>query len=92
MLTQQPQDPVLAGADAFLPEPRPDLAIPTLAARKRFLLPKEGHAIEFRGEFYDLLNRPNFSNPIANLVSPAFGRITRAGGSRVLQLALRYDF
>ncbi len=66
--------------------------VTTLAVQKRFLLPKEGHVIEFRGEFYDLLNRPNFGNPNGNLVSPAFGRITNAGGSRVVQLALRYDF
>ncbi len=64
----------------------------TLAIQKRFVLPKEGHTIEFRGEIYDLLNRPDFSNPNGNLVSPAFGRITRAGGSRVVQVALRYDF
>ncbi len=66
--------------------------VTTLAIQKRFLLPQEGHAVEFRGEFYDLLNRPNFGNPNGNLRSPAFGRITGAGGSRVVQLALRYDF
>ena len=43
-----------------------------LGIQKRFPLPKEGHTIEFRGEFYDLLNRPNFGNPVANLGSPAF--------------------
>ena len=59
---------------------------------KRFPLPKDGHAVELRGEFYDLLNRPNFGNPISNPRSPAFGRTTRAGGSRVVQVALRYDF
>ena len=66
--------------------------VTTLGIQKRFSLPKDGHTIEFRGEFYDLLNRPNFGNPISNLRSPAFGRTTRAGGSRVVQLALRYDF
>ena len=66
--------------------------VTTLGIQKRFPLPKEGHTVEFRGEFYDLLNRPNFRNPVANLRSPAFGRTTGAGGARVVQLALRYDF
>ena len=66
--------------------------VTTLAIQKRFLLPAEGHAIELRGEGYDLLNRPNFGSPNANLVSPAFGRITGAGGARVVQVDLRYDF
>lgn len=66
--------------------------VTTLGIQKRFPLPKDGHTIELRGEFYDLLNRPNFGNPIANMRSPAFGRTTRAGGARVVQVALRYDF
>ena len=66
--------------------------VTTLAIQKRFLLPAEGHAIELRGEVFDLLNRPNLGNPNPNLVSPAFGRITSAGGARVVQVALRYDF
>ena len=66
--------------------------VTTLGIQKRFSLPKDGHTVELRGEFYDLLNRPNFGNPISNMRSPAFGRTTRAGGSRVVQVALRYDF
>ncbi len=66
--------------------------VTTLGIQKRFPLQQEGHAIELRGEVYDLMNRPNFGNPNGNLVSPAFGRITRAGGSRVVQVALRHDF
>ena len=66
--------------------------VTTLAVQKRFPMWAEGHTVELRGEFYDLLNRPNFGNPNGNLRSPAFGRITGAGGSRVVQVALRYDF
>ncbi len=66
--------------------------VTTLAVQKRFPMPAEGHTVELRGELYDLLNRPNFGNPNGNLRSPAFGRITGAGGSRVVQVALRYDF
>lgn len=66
--------------------------VTTLGTQKRFLMPMEGHAVELHSEFYDLLNRPNFGNPISNMRSPAFGRTTRAGGARVVQVALRYDF
>ena len=66
--------------------------VTTLAIQKRYLLPAEGRAIELRGDVYDLLNRPNLGNPNANLVSPAFGRITGAGRARVVQVVLRYDF
>ena len=66
--------------------------VPTLAIQKRFLMPVEGHAGELRGEIYGLLNRPNSGNQNENLDSPAFGRILSARGSRVVQVALRYDF
>lgn len=62
-----------------------------LLLQKRFPMWAEGRTVELRGEFYDLLNRPNLGNPNANVRSPAFGRITRAGDSRVVQVALRYD-
>jgi len=71
----------------------PGDVVTNLAIQKRFPLPKEKLGrIEFRGEIFGLLNRPNLGNPNANLVSKAFGRITSAGGSRVVQLALRWDF
>jgi hypothetical protein len=53
---------------------------------------RERHQFQLRGEFFDLLNRPNFGNPVANLVSPAFGRILSATTSRQIQLALKYSF
>ena len=52
----------------------------------------EGHAFQFRSEFFNLLNRPNFNNPDGNLVSPAFGRILSAQPARQIQLALKYVF
>ncbi|HZT28883.1 MAG TPA: carboxypeptidase-like regulatory domain-containing protein [Bryobacteraceae bacterium] len=52
----------------------------------------ESHQFELRGEFFDLLNRPNFGNPVATFVSPAFGQILSATTTRQIQLALKYSF
>ena len=55
---------------------------------------RETHRVALRWEFYNLLNKPNFGGPGTNLMTPAsFGRISGlAGGVRIMQAALRYDF
>jgi len=65
-----------------------------LAVSKYFRLPKEGMRLQLRGEGYNLLNHPNFSNPTLSLSAPTtFGEITSTSGDpRVLQLALRLEF
>ncbi|MBL8221035.1 MAG: hypothetical protein JNL62_17510, partial [Bryobacterales bacterium] len=52
----------------------------------------EGHSLQFRSEFFNLFNHANLGLPNANLQSPQFGRITGAGGPRVIQFALKYAF
>jgi hypothetical protein len=52
----------------------------------------EGHNVQFRAEFFNLFNQTNLGLPNANLQSPAFGRITSAGQSRILQFGLKYVF
>jgi len=52
--------------------------------------------LTFEGNFFDLLNHPNFANPNGNVVDPNFGNSQATfggvGGHRVTQLALRFDF
>ncbi len=47
--------------------------------RRQFSI-REGLHLQFRAEFFNLLNHPNFANPIADLSSPLFGRSTQMLG------------
>jgi hypothetical protein len=59
---------------------------------KSFPLPKEGMAVEFRGEFFNLTNKTNFNTPNPNRSANAFGTITSTANPRQVQFALRLSF
>jgi hypothetical protein len=66
-----------------------------LAVSKRFLSnwPHEKCEIQFRAEFFNALNHPQFANPDANFTSPTFGVISSTSvNARVGQLAVRLAF
>jgi hypothetical protein len=49
--------------------------------------------LQFRGEFFNLFNHTDFSNPSAQLGSPNFGVITSTANSpRTIQVALKLAF
>jgi len=55
--------------------------------------PSEGTSLQFRTEFYNALNHPQFANPDTNFTSPTFGVVSStAVNPRVIQLALRLAF
>ena len=55
--------------------------------------PHEKGSLQFRAEFFNLLNHPQFANPDSNFASPTFGVISSTAVSvRVGQLALRFAF
>jgi hypothetical protein len=66
-----------------------------LAVSKKIAVrwPAESASVEFRTEFFNVFNHPQFSDPDTNLSSPTFGQIlTTAVNPRVIQFALKYSF
>ena len=63
-----------------------------MGLRKNFRI-VETQSLQFRFEMFDILNHPNWSNPIVDPTSGSFGRVTgKTQDSRQLQLALKYIF
>ncbi len=55
--------------------------------------PVETCAVQFRAEFFNALNHPQFANPDTNFSSPTFGLISStAVNARVGQIALKFEF
>ena len=69
----------------------PGLRSLDLSVHKQFRV-AEGHRLEFRTEFFNLTNTPQFNSPNRNVSSATFGEISGAQGERNIQLALKYYF
>lgn len=66
-----------------------------VAFTKTMLLrwPVDKCTLQFRAEFFNALNHPQFANPDTNFSSPTFGLISNtAVNARVGQIALRFEF
>jgi hypothetical protein len=54
---------------------------------------RESQSVQFRAEFFDVWNHPQFSNPVTVASAPNFGQISTTSVSpRIIQLALKYSF
>jgi len=64
-----------------------------LSAFKNFRF-GERYNLQFRAEFYNLTNTPQFINPNNNLTDSNFGKLqsTRIGSERQIQFALKFSF
>ncbi|MFB3902556.1 MAG: TonB-dependent receptor domain-containing protein [Acidobacteriota bacterium] len=63
----------------------------SMAVFKSFAL-TESQRVEFRSEFFNLPNHPNWGDVDANPRSSTFGKVTSKTGNREIQLSLRYSF
>ena len=66
-----------------------------LSLIKRFSIhwPRESTQLEFRSEFFNAFNHPQFADPDVEFTSPTFGQITStAVNPRVVQFALKLSF
>lgn len=58
---------------------------------KEFRVSEHQH-IEFRGEFFNLFNHPNFAAPDGNFSDATFGQVLSASNPRFIQFGLKYLF
>jgi hypothetical protein len=72
----------------------PGLNTWNLSAQKAFKMPKlETHSLQFRAEFFNAFNTPQFANPGSQLGNGDFGQVTSTrGDNRQIQFGLRYQF
>ncbi len=65
-----------------------------LSVGKQFKMPySERHSLQFRTEFFNALNTPQFANPGSALGTGSFGRVTSTNSNnRQIQFGLRYAF
>ena len=52
----------------------------------------EGKKVQFRGEFFNITNHPNFGTPGSTLNGAGFGIVSSAGAARRIQLGARFVF
>jgi hypothetical protein len=53
---------------------------------------RERMRLQFRAEFYNILNHPNMGGPSTGITSSTFGQITSKSGNRTVTMALRLEF
>jgi hypothetical protein len=60
---------------------------------RQFVMPWEGHSLQFRAEYFNAFNTPNFNNPSSQFGQSNFGFVSGTkGDNRQIQFSLRYTF
>ncbi|HVN93147.1 MAG TPA: carboxypeptidase-like regulatory domain-containing protein [Terracidiphilus sp.] len=81
------------GNAARVPVVGPDFVNSDFSLIKDFALPREGMGLNFRAEFFNLFNHPEFGSPVNDINSPGFGEVnSTVNNPRLIQLALKLSF
>jgi hypothetical protein len=71
----------------------PDFVNTDFSAIKHFPLPREGMMLDFRAEFFNIFNHPQFFVPNSDLNSVGFGAISQTvNNPRLVQFAIKLRF
>ena len=62
-----------------------------VAVSRRFRL-TERFKMEFRSDFFNILNHANWNNPVSSITNGTFGQITSFGAPRLIQMAMKLYF
>jgi hypothetical protein len=81
--------PFTAGDEARFSFYGPGIENVDSALMRNFAI-REHLTMQFRAEFYNTLNHPNFKNPNTAVGNGLYGAITADNGARVTELALRF--
>jgi Carboxypeptidase regulatory-like domain len=75
-----------------VPATGPDFVNTDFSVIKQIGLPRE-MGLNFRAEFFNLFNHPQFGSPVADVSSPGFGFVqSTVNNGRLIQLALKLSF
>ncbi len=81
------------GNASRVPAVGPDFVNTDFSFVKQIELPREGTGLNFRAEFFNLFNHPEFGSPVNDINSPGFGAVnSTVNNPRLIQLALKLTF
>ncbi len=81
------------GDAARVPVSGPDFVNSDFSVIKDFALPRKEMGVNFRAEFFNLFNHPQFGAPIADINEVGFGSVnSTVNNPRLVQLALKLSF
>ena len=81
------------GNAARVPVVGPDFVNTDFSLVKQFALPRKEMGLNFRAEFFNLFNHPQFGMPVNDINASGFGAVnSTVNNPRLVQLALKLSF
>ena len=81
------------GNAARVPVVGPDFVNSDFSLIKDFALPRKETGLQFRAEFFNLFNHPQYGAPVSDINAPGFGSVgSTVNNPRLIQLALKLTF